>query len=1033
MSAVKVDLTHVVAMILCVNGGATDFAGTLHIKDFKVGDGAQLQAGIEGIDDLSYYHDTGKHALRLFGLTHVSALSFSGADKLLRNVQFSAIKNGRATMEFECIPGATGDASATITAKGDDKFADNSVTFPVKLEPNYPPTISTPEPLTAQVGKPQVVKLAVDDGNETAEQPLTFTVTSSGAAVDAKDVKVDWSTGSEVAYVRFTPRQTGECNLDITVDDNGGGNSTAKTTLAVKAVKNWNNPPTLAPIADQSVFVGEPKQSIILTGLSDGDGTNQSLKFSASSSDESVIPTPTIEPGNGSAAMSVSPTDKPGVATITVTVTDDGGTADNNGNQSIQRRFTLTNRVRPLFGYTESFSNEQSLKALRVEANIATSIVNEDGTPAMKIACTNKDTYGGIWINLPVLDLTKYPVVSLEVKPETRIQFDPVLYDGMEHRNNSGRSKTNLPAGEWTTITLDLSKQGSLETDKGVPLDAQWISKLLLNFHPSLSWPFTHYTGNLYVRNLRFGKDAAGGMAQPKPLCTIDPAPEAVLFRNAGKQSIRLSGIGSGSSVKPTVAMQLGGDTAIGDLNNPAVDADGAATLTFTVGPTVGRAEVTATVTADGSEPVTRKFTIDVINDDRAQASVVQINCEKKFQTIRGFGTFYGDVPVDTFANDLCGSAVRIGSMGDILNRPDTSDINVVNRKAYNLKAIDFDRVRKLREAGVETFILTSWSPPAWMKPNHSVSDQQGGFANSDTGVVNKLDDDYYDDFAKLMVGLVRTFKDESGVDLYAIGLQNEPCFMEPYSCGILDPQHVCKLMKIVGKRFEKEGIKTRLMYSEHMFNMMDEYIDALNNDPEAQKYCDVVALHGYDSKGIKGVKLEFNLWTKTWTRVQSQGVHKELWMTETEVPAGSWASAMDFAANLYGSLEYGNIGLWTSWSIDGSMVSRGKPTANLWVERQFSNYFRPGAVRVASDSNDRDLLVTSYINDETHGGKLASVLINKGTTPKTVDLRVTGRQVAGWQVTSSDAIRHSVDGGDVNGNNLLILPPDSVTTVVGK
>ena len=207
------------------------------------------------------------------------------------------------------------------------------------------------------------------------------------------------------------------------------------------------------------------------------------------------------------------------------------------------------------------------------------------------------------------------------------------------------------------------------------------------------------------------------------------------------------------------------------------------------------------------------------------------------------------DLPVDLYARELGASTLRLGLLENQIEPVnDNSDPNVLYEGALNRKVFDWDHLRKLQAAGVESFIVTCFTPPAWMKTNMSTN-YPGGSAEHDVAkATNRLDLYQYDEFAESMVALVRVFQEE-GVELAAIGLQNEPAFDEPYASAILDPKRFVELIRVVGRRFEKEGIHMRLFMPEEVFVSQkaswNAYIAALNADPEAEKYCDIVATHG--------------------------------------------------------------------------------------------------------------------------------------------------------------------------------------------
>jgi len=1021
---------HVTAVIFCINGAANSWTGTVQLKNLLLGDQAALLPGIEAVEDQEWYHDTGSHTALLTGIDHVRGFTLTGAENLLRNATFTAIADGTCTLRYDLVPGASGRAQATLTAAGEDGYGSVTRDFSVLVEDNLPPTVDQHPPLTAVVGTPLSIRFTgVSDGNPTAYQPLTLSVASSNAAVIASDaLTAENPNGGRYIYVTGTPQAPGDTTITLTLDDKSGKVSTTTTTLALHAVAQWNNPPTLDPIGDVRGYVAGGDQQTMLSGISDGDQGTQHLTFSAVSSDPTIVPDPSVVagPGPGAATLHFSPSATAGKATITVTVTDDGGSAANNGNQSVSQSFVITTRVRPIDAYTLKVSDLPPLKA---EDGVVATPDSDAGTPVLKLACTNKFTFAGLWLTLPDMDLSKAPCLSVDVKCDQKISFNLYFWDDAKNRNDGATRTTTIggPGSDWQTVTFDFTGKGQMSTNKSVPIDSKCITQALFNFHPNFSWPFSNWTGTLYFRNLRIG--TAADLPKRAPVVAIDALPAQVLTQGSGPAHLMITGLSVANQATISLAASETGSTQVSPTLGTL--ANGAAELTLTAG-TTGRSTVSVTASAANADPTTITFTVDVV--DTAAPSTLSIDAAKTFQTMRGFGTFYGP-DVGLYAKDLGASVMRVGDECDFNPRKDTSDIDVLNRERLNYKAFDFAYFRAMKAAGVETFFFTAWTPPAWQKANFSTNFQSAAGFGDSNACLNRLDYDHYEDYAKTLVALVRMFQEEAGITFDAISLQNEPCFCEPYGSGILDPAHMVKLIDIVGPRFEKEGIPTRILMPEQVFtqgNMLD-YIRVLNADPVAQKYCSIIATHGYDDKGVIAASPDFPSWTNMFNLAQQGTVPKELWMSETYPEFKDWSSAMNYSMTLYGSLEYGNISLWTQWSIEGTLLDHNLPTDSFWVVRQYWKFIRPGAKRVSSTSSELSVFATSYLNDAKHGGKLVSVITNHKDTPALQRIAVSGHAVSGWQVVTTDAVRHGVVTGELKAGDILLLPPNSITTLIEK
>ncbi len=928
-------------------------------------------------------------------------------------------------------------AEVTVTAVGAPGYSDNTVTFPLTVEDNLPPTVDRAPDLLTQVGRACEVHLTgVSDGNIAAEQPLSFSVDSSdGAVLAAADVHVTHEIASPYATLAFEPKAAGNTTLTLGVSDNGPGNNTTKTSFQVRAVSAWNNPPTIGPVSDQMLFAGAPEQRVAVTGIGDGDAGKQVLKVTATSSDPSVVTASVDYDGGATGTLRLLPAGaKTGTATITVVVQDRGGTPDNNGDQSAQVTFSATVRNRPLGGWRGTFSDWAKEGPLwRGAASMELAHVTEDGQDALKVECKDKSTFDGLWLDVPDLDLSRDPYLTVDVKPQDDVQFNIYFYDGKGRRNIKASQTKTIPAGKWQTVTFDFSGEGQMSDKDGKPIEAGWITGVLLNFHPKLSWPFTRYSGAILFRNVRIGADAE--IPVHRPVAAIGEVPDQVHLKGAGRQLVMLSGIGSGGEAAAGVTAGASPEGLLSGLTVGRVGADGTAPLTYDVGAQTGKATVSVTVSAEGSQPRTVSFGVEVL-DGAAPSADVTVDCTEQHQRISGLGfhSSLDDPNLESYVRDLGASVMRVSLLENQIEPVnDNSDPNVLYEGALNRKVFDFDVLRKLQADGVEGFILNSFTPPAWMKTNMSTNYQGANAEHDTTKATNRLDLYQYDEFAESMVALVRVFREER-VNLIAIGFQNEPAFDEPYASAILDPHHFVELIKVVGRRFQKEGIRTRLFMPEEVFVQkasLDAYIAALTADREAQKYCDAVACHfGYKPGEVTSAAQ----WQDVWKRAQSGSLPKETWVSETGIGYTDWPAALHAAIALHGALEAGNVSLWATLPQAGRLAQRDRQGPALDVWAPFFRHVRPGAVRVTSTSSSPDVLATSYVNDAAHGGSLVCVLINTADAARSVRLGISGRPAPSRiAITRTDRVDHDADGGSPASDGLILLPPGSVTVIFGQ
>lgn len=131
----------------------------------------------------------------------------------------------------------------------------------------------------------------------------------------------------------------------VTVRDHleSGPNKSASAVASLE-VAPVNQAPTIDPIADVSVSWDAGVSYIPVTGISPGADAeaSQSLAFSTIISSDPSIARPgiTYTPGSDHAELQFTPTGKSGDVTITLTVQDDGGTA-NGGQDTTTRSFKI--------------------------------------------------------------------------------------------------------------------------------------------------------------------------------------------------------------------------------------------------------------------------------------------------------------------------------------------------------------------------------------------------------------------------------------------------------------------------------------------------------------------------------------------------------------------------------------------------------------------------------------------------------------------------------------------------------------------
>ena len=234
---------------------------------------------------------------------------------------------------------------------------------------NTPPTLT-------QIADPSIDEdtatgaLAFTIGDaETSASSLTVSGSSSNTSLVPNPNIVFGGSGAN-RTVTITPAANRNGTATITYSVNDGSTITSKTFLLT--VNSVNDPPTLSALSNLTIAQDAAQQTVQLLGISAGPFESQALTVTASSSNTALIPNPTVSYTSPNASGSIKFTPvagQSGTSTITVTVMDDGGTA-NGGVATFSRQFTVT--VNAASNHTPVAVND----AASVSQNSAETIVN---------------------------------------------------------------------------------------------------------------------------------------------------------------------------------------------------------------------------------------------------------------------------------------------------------------------------------------------------------------------------------------------------------------------------------------------------------------------------------------------------------------------------------------------------------------------------------------------------------------------------------------------------------------------------------
>lgn len=264
-------------------------------------------------------------------------------------------------LTFSPAANMNGTPYTTFTFKVKDNsssfnLSESNYTMTINVTPvNDPPVFtiaSNPPASNEDTGLQTIANFAsgISDGDPEVSQTLQFNtpvlISSTGSLTFS--VQPSISPAGVLTYQAAANRY-GTATFSVTLSDNGGtangGQNTSVAHNFTITVNNINDPPTMNPIPDPAAINEDADtQTVNFSGVTAGPFENQTLTITATSSNTTLIPTPTVNYSSPNTTGSVSykpAPDQSGTATITLRV-NDGGSINN----SVERSFVV--RVNPV-------------------------------------------------------------------------------------------------------------------------------------------------------------------------------------------------------------------------------------------------------------------------------------------------------------------------------------------------------------------------------------------------------------------------------------------------------------------------------------------------------------------------------------------------------------------------------------------------------------------------------------------------------------------------------------------------------------
>jgi O-glycosyl hydrolase len=289
---------------------------------------------------------------------------------------------------------------------------------------------------------------------------------------------------------------------------------------------------------------------------------------------------------------------------------------------------------------------------------------------------------------------------------------------------------------------------------------------------------------------------------------------------------------------------------------------------------------------------------------------------------------------------------------------------------------------------GVTNVFADAWSAPSFMKTNNSAIN--GGAVCGLSGA-SCSSGNWVQAYANYLKQYAADYT-AAGDPLTYIGPENEANLSTSYDSMQLSPSQTAQLLDTLGPTMAGTGTAVDCCATEG-WDYAQQYAAAIEADPTALADTAVFTSHGYTAAPTSPL----SGWTKPAWETE--------WSTfESWDPAwddGSGASGLSWAQRIFTGLDSANLNAFLYWwgsttpsengdnegliLINGSTVT---PSGRLWAFGNFSDFVRPGAVRIGASSSDGNLTMDAFKNTN---GTISVVVLNSGSSSDSVSYSLSG------------------------------------------
>ncbi len=289
------------------------------------------------------------------------------------------------------VPTETPTPTVTLTGTQTPTDTPTNTATPTETPTETPTSTATPTP--TEVPNAEPVLEAIPDQLMVAGDTTEITLAASDPDGDrltviaqSSDENVVSAAIREDGTLLLRANNPGQATVTVVVDDGRGGTARAQFAVSVAA---RNNAPSLAPIPEQALTVGDTVQVPVSAADPDGDA----LALVATSADESIVAA-SISPSNmleltgrapGSTAVTVTAQDgRGGIASVNVPVT----VVARNNDPVIQplpdQQMTAGDETQLDLGVSDPDGDPLTVVAQSSDENVVSAAIREDGRLSLR-------------------------------------------------------------------------------------------------------------------------------------------------------------------------------------------------------------------------------------------------------------------------------------------------------------------------------------------------------------------------------------------------------------------------------------------------------------------------------------------------------------------------------------------------------------------------------------------------------------------------------------------------------------------------